>query len=92
MSLFKKIHTVKVPAEYQEKSAPPITLRFNQLNPKKMGKADLSRHPQRHRPAERRSWRRSPTSSVRRHSTGSGRQTPSRSKRAQERAEEPDEL
>ena len=42
MSLFKKVHTVKVPAEYLDKGATPIQLRFNQLNPKKMGKANLA--------------------------------------------------
>ena len=41
MSLFKKIHTVKVPAEFLDKGVSPITLRFCQLNAKKMGKANL---------------------------------------------------
>ena len=41
MSLFKRVHAVKVPAEFLDKGAPPITLRFSQLNPKKMGKANL---------------------------------------------------
>ena len=41
MSLFKRVHTVKVPAEFLDKGVAPITLRFSQLNPKKMGKANL---------------------------------------------------
>ena len=41
MSLFKRVHTVKVPSEFLDKGNPPITLRFSQLNPKKMGKANL---------------------------------------------------
>ena len=41
MSLFKRVHTVKVPEEFLDKGTPPTTLRFNQLNPKKMGKANL---------------------------------------------------
>ena len=42
MSLFKKVHTVKVPAEFSEKGEPAVSLQFSQLNPKKMGKADLN--------------------------------------------------
>ena len=41
MSLFKKVHRVKVPAEYLDKGVAPIELRFSQLNAKKMGKANL---------------------------------------------------
>ena len=41
MSLFKRIHTVKVPEEFLGTGEKPITLRFSQLNPKKMGKANL---------------------------------------------------
>ena len=41
MSLFKRVHTVKVPAEFLGTGEKPITLRFSQLNPKKMGKANL---------------------------------------------------
>ena len=41
MSLFKRVHTVTVPPEFMDKGEPSITLRFSQLNPKKMGKADL---------------------------------------------------
>ena len=42
MSLFKRVHTVKVPEEFLDKSAPPHILHFLQLNPKKMGKANLN--------------------------------------------------
>lgn len=42
MSLFKKVHTVKVPQEFLEKGEPATSLRFSQLNPKKMGKANLT--------------------------------------------------
>ena len=42
MSLFKRIHTVTVPREFLEKGTPNIDLRFRQLNPKKMGKANLN--------------------------------------------------
>ena len=42
MSLFKKVHRVKVPTEFLDKGAAPIELRFSQLNAKKMGKANLS--------------------------------------------------
>ena len=41
MSLFKRVHTVTVPEEFLGTGEKPITLRFSQLNPKKMGKADL---------------------------------------------------
>ena len=41
MSLFKRVHTVKVPEEFLGTGEKPITLRFSQLNPKKMGKANL---------------------------------------------------
>ena len=41
MSLFKKVHTVTVPKEFLEKADGTIKLRFSQLNPKKMGKANL---------------------------------------------------
>ena len=42
MSLFKRIHTVKVPAEFLDKGDPITTLQFSQLNPKKMDKANLA--------------------------------------------------
>ena len=42
MSLFKRLHTVTVPQEFLEKGDPSTTLRFSQLNPKKMGKANLT--------------------------------------------------
>ena len=42
MSLFKRIHTVKVPAEFLDKGDPITTLQFSQLNTKKMGKANLA--------------------------------------------------
>ena len=42
MSLFKRLHTVTVPQEFLEKGDPATTLRFSQLNPKKMGKANLT--------------------------------------------------
>ena len=42
MSLFKRLHTVTVPQEFLEKDDPATTLRFSQLNPKKMGKANLT--------------------------------------------------
>ena len=42
MSLFKRVHVVTVPAEFLDKGAPPINLRFLQLNVKKMSKANLA--------------------------------------------------
>ena len=42
MSLFKRVHTVTVPKEFLQKGDPIITLRFSQLNPKKMGKANVA--------------------------------------------------
>ena len=42
MSLFKKVHTVTVPAEFLEKGERAVSLRFSQLNPKKMAKANLN--------------------------------------------------
>ena len=42
MSLFKRVHTVTVPTELLDEGAPPTTLRFSQLNVKKMAKANLN--------------------------------------------------
>ena len=42
MSLFKRVHTVTVPAEFLDKGDPVTPLRFSQLNPKKMDKANLA--------------------------------------------------
>ena len=42
MSLFKRIHTVTVPTEWLAEGTPTTQLRFSQLNPKKMAKANLS--------------------------------------------------
>ena len=42
MSLFKRTHVVKVPAEFLDEGESPITLRFSQLNAKKMAKANLA--------------------------------------------------
>ena len=42
MSLFKRVHTVTVPPEFLAESTPTTQLRFSQLNPKKMAKANLS--------------------------------------------------
>ena len=42
MSLFKRVHTVKVPPELLDEGAPAISLSFSQLNSKKMAKAKLS--------------------------------------------------
>ena len=42
MSLFKRVHTVSVPKEFLEEGEAAITLRFSQLNSKKMAKANLS--------------------------------------------------
>ena len=41
-SLFKRVHTVTVPTEYLSEGTPTTNLRFYQLNPKKMAKANLS--------------------------------------------------
>ena len=41
-SLFKRVHTVAVPPEYLAEGTPATILRFSQLNPKKMAKANLS--------------------------------------------------
>ena len=91
MSLFKKIHTVKVPAEYLEKGAPPITLRFNQLNPKKMGKANLSDTLS---AIDRQNEIMAKLSDEQRKAALDRQRTqdPESIKRAQERAEEPDEF
>ena len=40
MSLFKKVHSVTVPTAYLDKGVAPIELRFSQLNPGKMAKAN----------------------------------------------------
>ena len=42
MSLFKRVHTVKVPPEFLDEGAPAISLRFSQLNAKKLAKASLN--------------------------------------------------
>ena len=42
MSLFKKLHVVPVPPEFHDKGAPPIQLRFSQLNSGKMAKVNLA--------------------------------------------------
>ena len=42
MSLFKRVHTVTVPPKLLDEGAPPTTLRFSQLNVKKMAKANLN--------------------------------------------------
>ena len=42
MSLFKRLHTVTVPPEFLGESTPATQLRFSQLNPKKMAKANLT--------------------------------------------------
>ena len=42
MSLFKRTHVVKVPSEFLDKGEPAISLRFSQLNAKKMAKANLA--------------------------------------------------
>ena len=41
-SLFKRVHTVTVPQEFLAEGTPATQLRFLQLNPKKMSKANLS--------------------------------------------------
>ena len=42
MSLFQRVHTVAVPPEFLDVGSPPTELRFSQLNPKKMAKANLA--------------------------------------------------
>ena len=42
MSLFKRTHVVKVPAEFLDEGEPETSLRFSQLNAKKMAKANLA--------------------------------------------------
>lgn len=42
MSLFKRVHTVTVPPEFLDEGDKPTSLRFSQLNTKKMGKANLN--------------------------------------------------
>ena len=42
MSLFKRTHVVKVPAEFLDEGEPATSLRFSQLNAKKMAKANLA--------------------------------------------------
>ena len=42
MSLFKRVHVVTVPPEFLDEGAPTTTLRFSQLNAKKMAKANLN--------------------------------------------------
>ena len=41
MSLFKRFHIFTVPPEFLEEGSPPTQLRFLQLTPKKMAKANL---------------------------------------------------
>ena len=57
MSLFKKVHRVKVPAEYLDKGEAPIELRFSQLNARQDGEGKPEGYPEGDRVAERRSWR-----------------------------------
>ena len=42
MSLFKRVHVVTVPPEFLDHDAPKTQLRFSQLNAKKMSKANLN--------------------------------------------------
>ena len=42
MSLFKRVHVVTVPEEFLDKDAKATSLRFSQLNAKKMAKANLN--------------------------------------------------
>ena len=91
MSLFKKVHTVKVPAEFMDKGAPPITLRFSQLNPKKMGKANLQ---DTLGAIDRQNTIMAQLSDEQRKASLDRQRTqdPESTKRAQERAEKPDEF
>ena len=42
VGLFKRLHIVTIPEEFLDKGAPPVTLRFSQLNAKKMAKANMN--------------------------------------------------
>ena len=89
MSLFKKVHTVTVPQEFLEKGDPPISLRFSQLNTKKMAKANLNDTLgaiDRQNEIMARLSEEQRQASIDRQAT----QDPESIKRAQERAEEPD--
>ena len=91
MSLFKKVHTVGVPAEFLDQGAPPITLRFSQLNPKKMGKANLTDTLS---AIDRQNTIMAALSEEQRQASLDRQRTtdPESVKRAQERAEEPDDF
>ena len=41
-SLFKRVHIVTVPPEFLSEGSPATQIRFSQLNPKKMAKANLT--------------------------------------------------
>ena len=89
MSLFKKVHTVKVPAEFLDKGVSPITLRFSQLNAKKMGKANLNDTLD---AIDRQNTIMAKLSDEQRQASldRQSKQDPESTKRAQERAEAPD--
>ena len=89
MSLFKRTHVVKVPAEFLEEGERETTLRFSQLNAKKMAKADLADTLD---AIERQNVIMAKLSDEQRQASLDRQRTvdPESIKRAQERAEEPD--
>ena len=92
MSLFERIHTVKVPEEFFEKNAPVTMLRFSQLNPKKMAKANLADTIE---AMSRQNEIESSLSDTQRVAWDARQALPpdaESAKRAQERAEDPDEF
>ena len=91
MSLFKRVHTVSVPKEFLEEGEAAITLRFSQLNSKKMAKANLSDTLD---AIERQNIIMDALSDAQREASIDRQKNPDpeATKRAQERAEEPDDF
>ena len=91
MSLFKRVHSVEVPSEFLEKGEAAPTLRFSQLNTKKMAKANLNDTLD---AIERQNTIMAALSEEQRQASLDRQKTPDAesSKRAQERAEEPDDF
>ena len=91
MSLFKKLLVVTVPPEYESEGAPPVQLRFSQLNSGKMAKANDS---DTMNAIERQNTIMAALSDEQRQASLDRQRThdPAADKRIQERAEEPDDF
>ena len=90
-SLFKRVHIVTVPTEFLAEGSPITNLRFSQLNPKKMAKANLNDTLD---AIDRQNTIMAKLSDEQRQASLDRQRTqdPESTKRAQERAEEPDKF